>query len=76
MFELTLPSECIVVALVLSFHRVLIVANIVTTSDPASSCLLGLSIRIHERSHSMIVKRIRFNEINDIEPIVLTSFGI
>ena len=42
--ELTLPCESIIVALILSLHTVLVVANVVSCSNPSSSVLLGLSI--------------------------------
>ena len=55
MLELDTKRKCVVVALSLSFHRVLIVAYIFAVSIPAFTKLFGFDFRIHQRLHAMIV---------------------
>lgn len=76
MLELALPSECVVIALVFTFHGVLIVADVVAASDPASASFLSLGVGVHQRSHAVVVKRIWFDEIDDVESVVFAGFGV
>lgn len=76
MLELTLPGKGVVVPLVLATHAVLVVADVVASADPASACFLCLCLGVDERPHAMIVERIRLNEVDDVEPVVLACFGV
>jgi len=76
MLKRTLPSQRIVVSCILSLHRVLVVTNVRACTNPSSTSFLGSRIWVHQRPHSMVIKRVRFDQINDIEPIVFASFCI
>lgn len=76
MLELTLPSESVIVALILPLHAVLVVAYVCSSSDPASPQLFNLSFRIHEWPHPVVVKRVRLYQVDDVKSIRFASFGI
>lgn len=76
MFELALKSKSVVIPLILTVHAVLVITNVGASSDPTSACLFSLNIRIEQRPHSMIIQRVRLNQVNDVKPIVLSRLRI
>lgn len=71
-----LPGQCVVIPSIFTLHRILIIADIVADSDPPTSSFLSWCIRIHQGSHSMVIKWVRLDQVNNIESIVLTSLGV
>ena len=73
MVKLHAKCQCIVVSSILSFHRVLIVADISTSSVPTFAASFSFNFWIYHWTHSVIIKRIRLHHVNDIEPVCLSS---
>ena len=71
-----LPRECVVVSCVFTLHGVLVVANVRARSDPASPCFLSSCLRVHQGAHSVVIKGIWLNQVDDVESVVLSSLGI
>lgn len=76
MLEGTLPGQSIVIACVLTLHRVLVVADVIASSNPTSACLFGGHIRVHQGPHSMVIERIWLNQVNDIKSVIFTRFCV
>ena len=70
------PGQRIVVPGILSSHRVLIVADVATTTNPALACAFGLSLRVDQWAHAMVVQTIWLHQIDDIEAVLLTGARI
>jgi hypothetical protein len=69
MGELNGESECVVVACILPLHRVLVVANVTTSSVPSLAIPLGFMLRVNHWTHPMVVERIRLHKVYDVEAI-------
>ena len=74
--KLHTESQGIVVASILSLHRVLVVADICTTSLPALPASLGFSLRVDDWPHPLIVETVRFHEVDDVESVGLPCFSV
>ena len=51
------------------FYRILIVTHILSSSMPSFTKLLCFDFRIHKRSHSMIIKTVRFQQVYYIKSV-------
>jgi hypothetical protein len=71
--EFYAESECVIVSLGFTLHRILVIANVLPVAVPT---LLGFDLRIHQRLHSMIVERIWFEQIDNVEPVKPSWTGI
>mmetsp|Transcript_5913 Transcript_5913/g.5318 ORF Transcript_5913/g.5318 Transcript_5913/m.5318 type:complete len:436 (+) Transcript_5913:557-1864(+) len=76
MFKLNAEGEGVVVAGVLPFHRVLVVADVSARPVPPSPRLLGLMLRIRYRPHPMVVQGVRLHQVNDVEVVGLVGFSV
>ena len=56
-----------------TFHRVLVVTDISTGPNPPFAVFLGINLRIHQRPHAMIIKRIRLEQVNNVKPVSTSS---
>mmetsp|Transcript_16008 Transcript_16008/g.24820 ORF Transcript_16008/g.24820 Transcript_16008/m.24820 type:complete len:261 (-) Transcript_16008:469-1251(-) len=74
--ERALPGQRIVVASVLALHRVLVVADVGSRSDPSPARLLAGGFGVHERPHAVVVERVGLDKVDDIEAVVLACFGV
>lgn len=50
------PRQRVVVPCILASHRVLVVADVEATADPAFASALGFIFRVKERSHAVIIE--------------------
>jgi hypothetical protein len=76
MFKFELEGKGVVETASLLFHTVLVVADVLTVSLPAKARFtFRLFLRIDERSHSLIVRTLWLNEVDDVE-LVSYSFSI
>ncbi len=68
---LHVDSECerVVMSRRFSFHWVLIIADISTGSNPAFAISFGFYLAVHERAHSMVVKRVGLEQVDDVEAV-------
>jgi len=57
----------------LFLHRILVVADVHSRSNPSFAKLLGVDDRIHQRSHSMVIQRVRLEQVNNVESISTPS---
>ena len=66
-----LAAECQrkIVALRLFLHTVLIVADVLASTDPPFTEFFSLNCAVHQWPHAMVVQTIRLQEIYDIESI-------
>ena len=69
MLELSTKGQCVVMTSSLPFHRILVVADVTTCSNPTLSVGLGINLGVHQRSHAMVVKRIWLEQIDDVEAV-------
>lgn len=75
MLHTSFKCKSVIKATSLSFHCVLIVANIFTVSVPAdTSTLSRLFVRVEQWFLSLIIRTVGFYQINDIE-FVFDSFA-
>lgn len=70
-----LPSQGVVIPSVFSFHRVLVVTNISTSTNP-SFPLFGSSLRVYKRSHPMVIQWVRLHQVDDVETVRFASFNV
>ena len=72
MKELELESKGVVEATAFLFHAVLVVADMLAIAVPANSLLLGcLSARVDQWLLSLVVRRIRLDQVYDVELVDL-----
>lgn len=76
MLKLYAKSQSIIISCVFPFHRVLVVANVCTSSVPASSILLGFVFRVDDWPHPVIVEGVWLHEVDDVKSVGLTSSGV
>jgi hypothetical protein len=76
MLEAALPGQGVVVPRILSLHRVLVVADVTSCSDPPTPRLLGGGLGVHQWPHAMIIERVWLDEVDNIEPIILSSLRV
>ena len=74
--KLTLPGLGIIVSLIFPFHTILIIANVISSSDPSAPALFSHSFRIHQMSHAMVEKRVRLDQVDNVKPVVFAGFGV
>jgi hypothetical protein len=63
-------------ALSLLFHAVLVVANILAGTRPSLAELTGIDVAVHQRPHPVVIQRIWFEEINDVETVGATCHSV
>lgn len=66
-------SQCIVMTDSFALHGVLVVANISSSSDPSFSVLLGINLRVHKRSHSMVVQTVWLEQVYNVKSVGFAS---
>ncbi len=71
-----LPSECVVVASILSLHRVLVVADVVARANPSAAGLLGGHVGVHQWPHAVVVERVWLDEVDDVESVLLACLRV
>ena len=70
------PSKSIIVPGVFSFHRILVITDITTSSDPTTSTSASFCVRVYKWSHTMVEKGIWLHQIDNIEFVRLACFCI
>lgn len=73
MLEDSAEGQGIEVASVLPLHRVLVIADVVAVPLPAFAVETGFDFRVHEGFHAVVVKGVRLEKIDDVEPIDFPS---
>ena len=54
----------------LLLNRALKVPDLLSTSIPSVSCDLSILLRVDEWFHALVVRRVRFVEVDDVEGVV------
>jgi len=68
MQELDLKSKCIIETPTFLLERVLVVADIFTVPVPANAAsLLSFLLGVDERLHSLVVRTLRLDEVDEVE---------
>ena len=73
--EFTFPRQGVVPSTWFLGYPILVVADIPTHSPPTDS-ILGVYARVHQWLHSVVVKRIWFEHVDDIEAVSSTSSSV
>ena len=68
--------HCVVVACILTFHWVLVVAYIVSRASPPSPVLTWVYFRVKQGTHSVVVERVWLHHVDYIESVELPHFRI
>jgi hypothetical protein len=69
--------ECVVKTASFSLHSVLVVTDVLTVSVPADAIgLTSFFVRVQDGLLPIVVRAIRFDQINDIELVLDVSAGI
>ena len=70
------PRQRVVVSSILTPHRVLVVADIAATTNPALACALGFTLRVDQWSHTVVIERVRLHQVDDVEAVLLASASV
>jgi hypothetical protein len=58
------------------FHAVLVVANVLACTRPSLAELTGIDVAVHQRPHPVVIQRIWFEEVNDVETVGATCHSV
>ena len=57
----------------LALYRIRVIANVFTVSGPSFVISDSVDLRIHDRSHTVIVQTVRLHQIRDAESVVFAG---
>jgi hypothetical protein len=76
MLKLKTESKGVVMPGLLPLYRVLVVANVFAHTVPTFTIGLSFKVRVHQWLHSMVVQTVRFQKVDNVEPVSATSSGV
>lgn len=72
-FKSDRPRKRVVVPCILASHRILVVADVEATANPAFAGALSLIFRVDERAHPVVVEGVGLHKVDNIEAVLLAS---
>ena len=76
MLGLYAERQGVVMASSFALHRVLVVADVFSCTDPSFADCLRLNVTVHKWTHSMVVEGVWLKQVDDIESVCSTSSSV